>query len=78
MQWHLGASPSDNSEIGIGPSLHILLVEDEASLRDLSSRILQLQGYTVLEAANGDEALRVISKHGENNIDLGVTDVVMP
>ena len=56
----------------------ILLVEDEASLRDLSSRILQIQGYTILEAANGDEALRVISKHGENNIDLVVTDVVMP
>jgi two-component system cell cycle sensor histidine kinase/response regulator CckA len=56
----------------------ILLVEDEASLRDLSSRMLQLQGYTVLEAANGDEALRVINKHGKNNIDLVVTDVVMP
>jgi two-component system, cell cycle sensor histidine kinase and response regulator CckA len=56
----------------------ILLVEDEASLRDLSSRMLQLQGYTVLEAGNGDEALRVINKHGENTIDLVVTDVVMP
>ncbi len=57
---------------------NLLLVEDEVSLRDLSGRMLKQQGYNVLEAANGDEALRVIKKHDIDQIHLVITDVVMP
>ncbi|HTI99680.1 MAG TPA: PAS domain S-box protein [Dongiaceae bacterium] len=54
----------------------ILLAEDEKSLRQLISRVLRNQGYTVFEAGSGDEALRLAQTHGE--IDLLLTDVVMP
>ncbi len=55
----------------------LLLVEDEDVVRFLTREILVGQGYTVLEASRGDEAIRICTQHG-GPIHLMVTDVVMP
>ncbi len=55
----------------------ILLAEDEPSLRTITRSTLQECGYTVLEAKDGKEALRV-SREYEGAVDLLLTDIVMP
>ena len=55
----------------------ILLVDDEAFVRDLGQRILSNAGYTVLTAANGIEALDLFTRK-EKQIDLVVLDLIMP
>jgi signal transduction histidine kinase/ActR/RegA family two-component response regulator len=55
----------------------VLLVEDDEAVRDLARRVLQSQGYTVLEAQDGQEAL-LVSTHHEGTIHLLLTDVIMP
>jgi len=55
----------------------ILLVEDEDVLRALICKILEMHGYTVLEARNGGESLLICEQH-KGPIHLMVTDVVMP
>jgi len=55
----------------------ILLVEDEAAVRRSTAEFLGLQGYTVLEAKDGLDALAVAKDFG-SAIHLAVTDVVMP
>jgi signal transduction histidine kinase/CheY-like chemotaxis protein len=55
----------------------ILLAEDEPALRALTRHILQLHGYTVLEATPSDRALRIAEDY-TGTIHLLVTDVVMP
>ncbi len=56
----------------------ILLAEDEPRVRAMTAILLRDQGYTVLEAANGDEALFVAEKHAREEIHLLLTDVIMP
>jgi two-component system cell cycle sensor histidine kinase/response regulator CckA len=55
----------------------ILIVEDEAPLRSLMRTVLQLHGYKVLEAHNGQEALGLIQMHHQP-IHLIISDVIMP
>jgi CheY-like chemotaxis protein len=55
----------------------ILLAEDEAPVRGLAREVLQMLGYTVLEAASGEEALQHCQQHA-GPVHLLVTDVVMP
>src|SRR6059036_1762285 len=55
----------------------ILLVEDAAAVRAVTRQVLERQGYTVLEAANGAAALQTAAGH-PGPIHLLLTDVVMP
>jgi two-component system cell cycle sensor histidine kinase/response regulator CckA len=66
------AKPADDTGRGT-----ILLVEDEEGLRGLNARGLTSRGYTVLQAANGFEAVEAFDSYF-GKIDLVVSDVVMP
>jgi two-component system cell cycle sensor histidine kinase/response regulator CckA len=55
----------------------VLLVEDEDAVRSVGARALKRQGYTVLEASTGLEALEVMEAHA-GQVDLVVSDVIMP
>lgn len=59
------------------PLSTILVVEDEAGIRALVRKILRRQGYEVLEAANGQDALALCREHGQR-VELLITDVLMP
>jgi two-component system cell cycle sensor histidine kinase/response regulator CckA len=61
----------------VGGSETVLLVEDEASVRQLVRETLEAGGYKLLEAEDGEAALRVSSRH-DGPIDILITDVVMP
>jgi CheY-like chemotaxis protein len=52
-------------------------VEDEETVRRLTREVLKTQGYTVLEARDGVEALSIFEQR-DGTIDLMLTDVVMP
>jgi CheY-like chemotaxis protein len=60
-----------------GGSETILLVDDEALIRDLGGRILIRAGYRLLTAVNGKEALEVY-RAGRQDISLVILDLIMP
>jgi CheY-like chemotaxis protein len=55
----------------------ILFVEDEAAIREMATMYLEGNGYHVIEASNGREAVALWEKH-RNEIDLVLTDLMMP
>ncbi|HXI69529.1 MAG TPA: response regulator [Verrucomicrobiae bacterium] len=73
---------SDTKFIRAGPvprgAETLLVVEDEPSVRHLATGFLKAQGYEVLSASNGQEALHVAQAHKGAPIRLVVSDVVMP
>jgi len=70
-------APAPSLDAVVGGSETVLLVEDEAALRSLAQEILRDQGYKVMAAGSGPEALAIAGSHPAA-IDLLVTDVVMP
>jgi PAS domain S-box-containing protein len=68
---------SESLPVSLRGSGTILLVEDEEAVRDLVRESLQQNGYSVLEAKDGAEALQ-ISKQYKDPIHLLLTDVIMP
>jgi two-component system, cell cycle sensor histidine kinase and response regulator CckA len=73
---HLSDTESPESQSEVGGSETILLVEDEAAVRGATAEYLRLQGYSVIEARDGLDALSLAQ--GQSQIHLVVTDVVMP
>jgi len=55
----------------------VLIVEDEDAVRHIVRRVLEEQGYAILEARDGNDALRICAKRGDE-IDLVLSDVIMP
>lgn len=75
-------APPESAMTGDQPSIRaghetVLLVEDNEQVRTLARTVLTRNGYTVIEAADAEETLRVVAQHG-GPPDLLLTDVVMP
>ncbi|HQT95594.1 MAG TPA: ATP-binding protein [Thermoanaerobaculaceae bacterium] len=66
-----------DKSVVLGGNETVLLVEDEEIIRRLGARILTANGYAVLMAADGQEALNELARHGKP-VELLITDVVMP
>jgi signal transduction histidine kinase len=74
---HVEARPSLTGPLPRGTET-LLVVEDEPAVRHLAHSLLEAQGYEVLRAPNGQDALRVARQHKGSPIRLVITDVVMP
>lgn len=73
----VAAEPAGRADKPCRGSETVLLVEDESSIRIMMGRELQAQGYQVLEAEDGADALKRAREH-KGPVDLLLTDVVMP
>lgn len=60
------------------PGTTILLAEDEMMVRKMLMEVLQAQGYHVLEAIDGHNALEIARRPNQEKIDLLLTDIAMP
>jgi CheY-like chemotaxis protein len=73
---HLSEIKETESHNELGGPETILLVEDEAAVRRATAEFLRLQGYNVIEARDGVDALALAQE--QTTIHLVVSDVVMP
>jgi two-component system, cell cycle sensor histidine kinase and response regulator CckA len=69
--------PGTSADLPTPSRASILVVDDEDSVRAVVTRTLQGQGYTVLSARNGSEAVEYLEEVG-GAVDLVITDMVMP
>jgi CheY-like chemotaxis protein len=80
-----GQASGDASEAAASPSARedwrgsgtLLLADDEAPVRDVTARLLSSLGYQVLQASNGEEALRLFGEHA-TEVRLALIDLTMP
>jgi len=72
-----GAELSSAMPLGTGAGYSVLVVDDEAAVRRFAVRVLEREGYGVVEASDGMEALELI-KQGGTSFEVVVTDIVMP
>ena len=68
---------AETEPAAVGGHETVLLVEDEPPVRAVGRKVLERHGYRVIEAGDGEEALRVAAGH-EGGIDLLVSDMVLP
>jgi len=71
------AEPAEAALDEVTGSETVLLVEDEAQVRELGLRVLERAGYTVLAAADAESAIAIADRH-PGHIHLLVTDIVLP
>lgn len=64
-----------NQELSIGGSETILIVDDEPSITQLGSEVLQAHGYKVIQAESGKKALDILKNQ---HVDLLISDMIMP
>ena len=67
--------PLPKGNVGNGGT--VLLVEDDASVRNMAKKMISRLGYKVIEAQDGVEAVRLFQEH-QNEIDCVLSDLTMP
>jgi CheY-like chemotaxis protein len=72
-----GEPASEPLELRVSGTETVLVVEDDTAVRSLVLRVLQRQGFAVLEATDGREALEVL-RAAERRVDVLITDAIMP
>lgn len=73
----VSASPGAEPVFPAGGDETVLLAEDDADVRKVTATMLERSGYTVIEAADGEEALNKFREY-RDRIDLVILDVIMP
>lgn len=68
---------SPASPVRAGAGVSVLLVDDETAVRRFAARVLEREGYGVVEATDGAEALELLQGRG-TQVDGVVSDIVMP